>query len=262
MSSGAGCVEAGAIAPERRVGKEDGRIRPNCRNKHALPGERGIMAPAMRWVVPCAGPQSTRSTCSKSGDTARRELPGHGPTLFLFPAHLRVRKEDWSGGASGRLFTGGDDVDESLIGLLADQLDNLLAGRLPDRSVLAERQRIVSAPPREFQSTLAPIAALPLAKNEGGVTVVVGVLVEPDRHLPTHIGLPVEWPLTTPNGRLVQRTSGPVLEAGPVEKNTGIVNGVGHPFAVIVFVDWSAHFVSVLGELPLAWLQACDLGPN
>ena len=94
--------------------------------------------------------------------------------------------------------------------------------RSPHRAVLVERE-VVSAPPRKLGTALPPVAALPLPQNEGGVAVVVGVLVEADRNLPADVRLPVERTLTASHGRLVQGT-GAVLETGTVQEDASIVD--------------------------------------
>ena len=84
---------------------------------------------------------------------------------------------------------------------------------------------------------LPPVAALPLPQDEGGVAVVVGVLVETDRNLPADVWLPVERTLTVSHGRLVQGTPGAVLETGTVQEDARIIDGLRDPFAVAVLED-------------------------
>ena len=61
-----------------------------------------------------------------------------------------------------------------------------------DRLRAAERLGRLGAPPVELGAAVAPVAPLPLAQPRGDVAVVVGGVLEPDRHLPAHVGLPVE----------------------------------------------------------------------
>ena len=170
-----------------------------------------------------------------------------------------MRKVDGPLPVGSIVFPGGDDVDEPAIGLLTDQFDDFFARGLPNRTILVESQGIVRAPPCEFESTLAPVASLPLTKNEGGMPIVVGVFVEPDRHLPAHIRLPVEGPFTSANGGLMKGTAGSVLEPRPVQEDAGLIDCLGDPLTIVVLVDRPTHFIGSFGELPLTGLESSDL---
>ena len=60
------------------------------------------------------------------------------------------------------------------------------------------------------------------------VAVLVGRVLEPHRHLPAHVGLPVERPLAGLEGGDVQGAPGAAGEPGPVEEDAGVVDEAGH----------------------------------
>ena len=95
-------------------------------------------------------------------------------------------------------------------------------------SVADERLRRLGAPPVEVLAALAPVAALPLPQPGRQVAVLVGRVLEPDRHLPAHVGLPVERPLAGLEGADVQGAAGAAGEAGPVEEDARVVDEAGH----------------------------------
>ena len=95
-------------------------------------------------------------------------------------------------------------------------------------SVADERLGRLGAPPVELGAALAPVAPLPLPQPRREVAVLVGRVLEADRHLPAHVRLPVERPLAGLEGADVQGAAGAAGEAGPVEEDAGVVDEAGH----------------------------------
>lgn len=61
---------------------------------------------------------------------------------------------------------------------------------------------------------------------------------------------------------MVERTARTVLVPGPIEENACIIDGLGDPFTVVVFVDDAAHLIGSRGEFPFVGGQQCDLRLN
>src|SRR5262249_38896459 len=121
---------------------------------------------------------------------------------------------------------------EHVVDRLAHDPDDLVAQGEVDRSLADEGIGALGAPPVELEAALAPVAPLPLPQRAGRVAVLAGVLVEPQRELPAHVGLPVHGPLAGFEGGAVQRTPGAPREAGTVEEDAGVVDEARRASAV------------------------------
>ena len=91
---------------------------------------------------------------------------------------------------------------------------------------------------------LRDIAADP-DRMEGGVKVsdklgVIDALLESQRELPAHIGLPVDEALAAGDRGLMERTSSPVGESRTIQEDARVVDEPRHPLAVLVAVQWAA----------------------
>ena len=111
---------------------------------------------------------------------------------------------------------------------LADQLDDLVARGLVDR---ARRRRTRPGDSVHHQWNSSPPSPqsrrFHSRRRRRDVAVVVGAVLEPERHLPAHVGLPVERPLAGLERGDVQRAAGAAGEAGPVEEDARVVDEPG-----------------------------------
>ena len=80
---------------------------------------------------------------------------------------------------------------------------------------------------------------------------VVGVVLEPQRELPAHLGLPVERSLAGLERRGVQRAADAALEAGAVQEDAGAVDEAGLDLAGLVDLGGPGLAVPDVVELPL-----------
>ena len=109
-----------------------------------------------------------------------------------------------------------------------DQRHDVVARATGTRAPPDERLGRLRAPPVELLPALAPVAALPLAQPGRHVAVLVRRVLETQRHLPAHVGLPVERPLAGLEGADVQRAPDAAGEARPVEEDARVVDQPGH----------------------------------
>jgi glycolate oxidase len=118
-------------------------------------------------------------------------------------------------------------------------LQILVRGVFPHESRL-----VVCAPPVKLVAPVAPVATFPFPNESDDVAVFVGGLLQSNRHLPTHVGLPIHWSFARVFGRDVKGATDPSREARPVQKDACSVDDTG--------LDGSVSF----GRPP-----SCFLGP-
>src|SRR5262249_32274277 len=116
---------------------------------------------------------------------------------------------------------------------------------VPDKGV-----RALGAPPVELEPAVAPVAAFPLPQGGRHVAVFAGVLVEAERELPAHVGLPVHEPLAGLERGPVQRAAGAAGETRAVEEDAGVVDEAGDARAVLLH-PMEAAAASLAPVLPL-----------
>ena len=136
---------------------------------------------------------------------------------------------------------------EQVVGLLAHHLHDLVAQRLVHGCAVDEGVVGLGAPPVELGAALAPVAPLPLPQRGGDVAVgILGVVLEPQRELPAHLGLPVERALAGLEGGGVQGAADAALEPGPVQEDAGTVDEAGLDLAGLVDLGGPGLAVPVL----------------
>ncbi len=148
---------------------------------------------------------------------------------------------------------------QPLVDILTAQLDQFGPQRHEDLLGTDVGVGTLGAPPGELRAALTPVPGPPLTEDPGGVLVVVDMVVEAKRQLPTDVRFPVEGPFAVVLCPHVERTPGSACEVRSVEKDAGAVMGARDPVAVGILPERPTEIVGHAGKLPLAVVEACDV---
>ena len=117
-----------------------------------------------------------------------------------------------------------EKIHNHLVDALSDEFFKLIGQILIHRTLANECSRIVGAPPVEVVAAFAPVASFPFTNERHDVSVVFGVLLQTQRHLPAHVWFPVHRPFAGFERRDMERTSHAAGEVGFVVKDARAVD--------------------------------------